>query len=276
MLICCIVGFSMGWWKNQHNVHHAIPNLHESEHGACRIRTCFPLCFVLRCKGALPHGLRIYNAQFSCIPLDAHDGDPDIDTLPFCEFLVPCSAMTLQLHLARFLSANAVAWSDRLARKTIGPRSSKLAQALVKRQQWLYFPLLLFARIIWAVQSFSFAFKINAFYWDIKAESGEAKLPRAVPDLFLQRLALVIHYGWYVSFMVFYMTPLGALIFFLTSQCFAGLLIAIVFGVGHNAMTIYDADKKPGFSEHQITTTRNIDDGPFTSWFMGGLQFQIE
>jgi acyl-lipid Delta6-acetylenase / acyl-lipid (9-3)-desaturase len=33
MIICCIVGFSIGWWKNQHNTHHAIPNLHESLHG---------------------------------------------------------------------------------------------------------------------------------------------------------------------------------------------------------------------------------------------------
>ena len=23
-------GFSVGWWKNKHNTHHAVPNLHES------------------------------------------------------------------------------------------------------------------------------------------------------------------------------------------------------------------------------------------------------
>jgi hypothetical protein len=40
------LGFSLDWWKNKHNTHHAIPNVHES----------------------LP---------------DTHDGDPDIDTLPF-------------------------------------------------------------------------------------------------------------------------------------------------------------------------------------------------
>lgn len=38
-------GFSVEWWKNKHNTHHAIPNLHESAP-------------------------------------DAHDGDPDIDTMP--------------------------------------------------------------------------------------------------------------------------------------------------------------------------------------------------
>jgi acyl-lipid Delta6-acetylenase / acyl-lipid (9-3)-desaturase len=38
-------GFSVDWWKNKHNSHHAIPNLHESAVGR-------------------------------------HDGDPDVDTLP--------------------------------------------------------------------------------------------------------------------------------------------------------------------------------------------------
>jgi acyl-lipid Delta6-acetylenase / acyl-lipid (9-3)-desaturase len=172
-----------------------------------------------------------------------------------------------------------VAWSQRLARKTVGPNGSALARALVKRQQWLYFPLLLFARLIWAFQSFAFAFKLDAFYWDVKSSAvtgSHAKLPPVVAHLTLQRLALIVHYAWYIGFMLRYMTVPGAFVFFLTSQCLSGLLIAIVFGVGHNAMTIYDADKKPGFAEHQVTTTRNIDDGPFTSWFMGGLQYQIE
>jgi len=38
-------GFSLAWWKNKHNTHHAVPNLHESEP-------------------------------------ERHDGDPDIDTMP--------------------------------------------------------------------------------------------------------------------------------------------------------------------------------------------------
>ena len=40
------LGFSLDWWKNKHNTHHAIPNVHESV-------------------------------------AEAHDGDPDIDTMPF-------------------------------------------------------------------------------------------------------------------------------------------------------------------------------------------------
>lgn len=41
-------------------------------------------------------------------------------------------------------------------------------------------------------------------------------------------------------------------------------------------MLVYDADKKPGFAELQVTTTRNVTNNAFVSWFMGGLQHQIE
>ena len=42
-------GFSVAWWKDKHNAHHAVPNLHSSD-------------------------------------VDAHDGDPDIDTMPLLGF----------------------------------------------------------------------------------------------------------------------------------------------------------------------------------------------
>ena len=35
---------------------------------------------------------------------------------------------------------------------------------------------------------------------------------------------------------------------------FSGLLIAIAFGVGHNGMPVFDADKKPGFAELAVRT----------------------
>lgn len=76
--------------------------------------------------------------------------------------------------------------------------------------------------------------------------------------------------------MALYMTPTGALAFFAISQLLSGLLIAIVFGVGHNGMRVIDADKKPGFAELQVLTTRNVHDSPFSRWFMGGLECQVE
>jgi len=87
-----------------------------------------------------------------------------------------------------------------------------------------------------------------------------------------------VHYFWYVGIMVTTMDLPTALAFIFVSQTFSGLLIALAFGVGHNGMAIYDADKKPGFAELQITTTRNVDNDAFglVGWFMGGLHLQVE
>ena len=93
MVLSSYLGFSLDWWKNKHNTHHAVPNVLESA-------------------------------------TEAHDGDPDIDTLPF------------------------LAWSRKIARKLLPGAAvdSSLARLCVQFQAALYFPLLLFARMIWALQ----------------------------------------------------------------------------------------------------------------------------
>jgi acyl-lipid Delta6-acetylenase / acyl-lipid (9-3)-desaturase len=233
MVIGSYLGFSLGWWKNKHNTHHAIPNVHETATGT-------------------------------------HDGDPDIDTLPF------------------------LAWSSKLASKIMktGPEDSALARFFVRNQMFVYFPLLLFARLTWALQSFGYVFRVESLYWGAsdseksiekaKAEAGSAagnvidinkvKLKYEVGE----RVALIMHYLGYASLMYFYMTPSTALIFFAISQTWAGLLIAIAFGVGHNGMPVFDAVGRPGFAELSVRTTRNVVDTPFNAWFTGGLHYQIE
>jgi fatty acid desaturase len=58
-------------------------------------------------------------------------------------------------------------------------------------------------------------------------------------------------------------------------------MLALVFGLGHNGMAVYDADKRPDFWKLQVTTTRNITGGhgfpqAFVDWFCGGLQYQVD
>ena len=228
--------FSLEWWKNKHNTHHAIPNLHESE-------------------------------------TERHDGDPDIDTLPF------------------------LAWSQRFVDKTKagGAAASPTARFFVRNQALLYFPVLFFARITWALSSIAYAFSLNVSLFGTEAEivkgvaakvaasaGGAKKAADALGSAgalhypFWERLLLVAHYTWYLT-LTFGCNPLPtALCYFFVSQTFAGLLLAVAFGVGHNGMTVYDADQRPGFAELQITTTRNVHDRFGAGWFMGGLHFQVE
>ncbi len=233
--------FSLEWWKNKHNTHHAIPNLHESAS-------------------------------------EKHDGDPDIDTLPF------------------------LAWSQRFVEKTLagGPAASASARFFVRNQALLYFPVLFFARITWALSSIAYAFSLDvslfgsteaAVVKGVAAKVSAAAAPAgngaggaaiavgsagALRYPFWERALLVAHYSWYLA-LTFGCNPLPtALCFFFVSQTFAGLLLAVAFGVGHNGMTVYDADRKPGFAELQITTTRNVHDRFGVGWFMGGLHLQVE
>jgi fatty acid desaturase len=234
--------FSLDWWKNKHNTHHAIPNTLET-------RT------------------------------DEHDGDPDIDTLPF------------------------LAWNQRFVDKIKagGPAASPWAQFFVRNQMVLYFPVLFFARITWALSSIATAFSLNVSLFGSEAEivkGVEAKLaaakesgararvaasPGAVAASagalhypFWERAMLLGHYAWYLA-LVFGCNPLPtALCYFFVSQTFAGLLLAVVFGVGHNGMPCYEAEARPGFAELQVTTTRNVHDAWGNGWFTGGLHYQVE
>ena len=114
------------------------------------------------------------------------------------------------------------------------------------------------------MQSVSFVWRLSGLYWSTKVVEARQEDSAAVvkaaeplttkmPHMVLERAAQVLHYSWYASLMAVYMTPAGAAVFFVISQLFAGLLLALVFGVGHNGMSVIDADKKPGFAEQQVS-----------------------
>jgi hypothetical protein len=62
---CPPQGFSVAWWKNKHNTHHAVPNLVESSP-------------------------------------DAHDGDPDIDTMPLLAWSLTMAKKAQDSESGRF------------------------------------------------------------------------------------------------------------------------------------------------------------------------------
>eukprot|EP00752_Nemacystus_decipiens_P011765 g10441.t1 len=203
-------GFSVGWWKNKHNTHHAVPNLHESS-------------------------------------ADAHDGDPDIDTMPV------------------------LAWSIKMA---AAAKDSPVSRFLIGHQAFLYFPILLIARVSWVLQSFLFVFNglPGANLWTTKG--ADTFVPKSLANK-LESPALMGHLVW-MAYLAYNLGFVKALAFFAVSQCGCGLFLALVFGLGHNGMATYDADARPDFWKLQVTTTRNVTSTPFVDWFCGGLQYQVD
>lgn len=63
--------------------------------------------------------------------------------------------------------------------------------------------------------------------------------------------------------------------YYVVSRLWAGFLIGWVFIMSHNGTEYYIRPNVP-FYESQIRTTRNLSMDPFTTWFTGGLNYQIE
>ncbi len=197
-------GFSVQWWKCKHNAHHAVPNLHASSP-------------------------------------EAHDGDPDIDTMPI------------------------LAWTMKMAEQA---KDSDMGRFMIKWQSVFYFPVLLFARLTWAQQSFEYVFGTSS----LKGSEIDRRLMQYPA---LEKLALALHYGW--LFAVLWHMPLAnAAMYFLVSQTACGLFLATVFGLGHNGMAVYPADQRPDFWKLQVSTTRNVTGNFLSDWFCGGLQYQVD
>ncbi len=182
------------------------------------------------------------NLEASCP--DAADGDPDIDTMPM------------------------LAWTLRMAAAS---KNGKFGRFMIKWQAFFYFPLLLFARISWAHQSWVFVWG-GAGQHSVKGAEMDRK-HMAHPHL--ERVALVIHYAW-LLYVMSYMPLIHAVLYFLVAQTSCGLFLATVFGLGHNGMAVYPADQRPDFWKLQVSTTRNVTSNFFVDWFCGGLHYQVE
>ena len=177
----------------------------------------------------------------------ANDGDPDVDTAPI------------------------IFWSLKMAESA---KDSAFGRFMVTWQAVFYFPVLFFARIAWAQQSFSSVFGIFSIHENVginKAPVDKAKMQYPT----LEKLGLAVHYSA-LLYIMSHMPLAQALVFVLVGQTSCGLFLALVFGLGHNGMAVYQADERPDFWKLQVSTTRNITSTPFVSFFCGGLEYQVD
>lgn len=138
---------------------------------------------------------------------ESADGDPDIDTMPI------------------------LAWTISMAE--LG-KNSDMGRFLIKYQSIFYFPVLLFARLSWAHQSWVFNFGGVGGHSVKQAENDQKRIQYPL----LEKAGLILHYiglFWILS----YMPIMNAVAYFFVSQMSCGLFLAFVFGLGHNGMSVY-------------------------------------
>ena len=87
---------------------------------------------------------------------------------------------------------------------------------------------------------------------------------------------LGLHILIYFGLLLYCLTPIQVLGFFLVHQLLFGLYYGTVFAPNHKGMLIIDEDNPLDFLRTQVLTTRNIKPGLIADFWYGGLNYQIE
>jgi fatty acid desaturase len=139
-------------------------------------------------------------------------------------------------------------------------RRSGIAGWFVKRQGWLFFPLLTLEGL-------------NLHAESIRAASDkQSGQPWRRLELFL----VVTRVAAYVAILLTFL-PLGkALAFLAVQMAVFGFCLGASFAPAHKGMPIIPSEMKLDFLRRQVMVSRNVRGNPVLDWAMGGLNYQIE
>ena len=87
---------------------------------------------------------------------------------------------------------------------------------------------------------------------------------------------IMLHAALYLTVVLWVLSPLKALAFVAVQQAVFSLYLGISFAPNHKGMPIVESATAAGFARRQVVTARNIRGGRFTTFILGGLNYQIE
>jgi fatty acid desaturase len=87
---------------------------------------------------------------------------------------------------------------------------------------------------------------------------------------------VLLHAALYLTAVLWVLSPLKALAFVAVQQGVFSLYLGISFAPNHKGMPIIESATAAGFARRQVVTSRNITGGRFTTFMLGGLNYQIE
>ena len=142
-------------------------------------------------------------------------------------------------------------------------RNGPVSRFIVRRQAWLFFPLLALEGISLHVDSVV-AVKTGVFR---SARGGSRRF---------EAIGLIAHAALYVSLLLLVMSPEKAIAFAAVHQAVWGIYMGSTFAPNHKGMAIIAPGEKLDFLRRQVLTSRNVRGGLFTDFALGGLNYQIE
>ena len=152
------------------------------------------------------------------------------------------------------IDADTISFLEEEAATTSGWR-----RRLVRRQGWLFFPLLTLEGL-------------NLHFQGVRHLCGRGEIRGRWLELGLiaGRFAALIG-------LIFWMLPPGMAMSFLAVQLAVfGVYMGASFAPNHKGMPVIAPDAKLDFFSKQVRTSRNIAGGWWATWLMGGLNYQVE
>jgi fatty acid desaturase len=138
-------------------------------------------------------------------------------------------------------------------------RSTGFPGWFMKRQGWLFFPLLTLEGI-------------NLHIASLRTLFG----PDAVAHRRVEAALVVTRLGAFVVALLMVMPVGKAAAFFCVQMAVFGLCLGGSFAPNHKGMPIVPPTLKIDFLRRQVLMSRNVRGGPFVDFAMGGLNYQIE
>ena len=137
-------------------------------------------------------------------------------------------------------------------------RKQGIARFIVKYQAYLFFPITCVLAFSQHISGIQFLLQKQG-----KHTAAEA-------------LCMAIHFVLYFGLLVYFLPLWQAVLFVLIHQGLHGLYLASVFAPNHKGMPVLDKDSRLSFLRRQVLTARNVKAHPFTDFWYGGLNYQIE
>ncbi|KAI8339976.1 delta-6 fatty acid desaturase [Chlamydoabsidia padenii] len=204
-----------------------------------------------------------HNTHHASTNVDGHD--PDIDTAPVIMWHEHASA-NYYGNLAHDTNNNNCD-TNCCHKTTTGFKAGLdrfVAENILPYQTRYYFFVIALARMSWAIQSAFHVIKVGTLNKSLQAyELG----------------CLVCHWTLFLTVTMRWIDGVqNRLLFVVLSQAFAGYMLALVFAMNHNGMPVISKEQAESmeFYEIQVVTGRNVKMGWLGTWFMGGLNYQID
>jgi fatty acid desaturase len=145
----------------------------------------------------------------------------------------------------------------------VAARTGRFGRAIIRRQAWLFFPLLTLEGLNLHVASV------------LSLRRGSDRSVRG-GRRDVELLMLSVHLVAYLTGLLLIMSPLKVLVFVVIHQAAWGLYMGLSFAPNHKGMPTFTAEEETDFLRRQVLTSRNVRGGWFTDLLLGGLNYQIE